>query len=59
MENELTQESTNNIVAYRLGKVGLKLIRCSETEVGDEIDRGLILLRLLNESGFKIVYEKA
>ena len=48
----------NNIMAYRLGLVGLKLIRYPEQEIGDEIDRGLVLCRLLNESGFKIVYEK-
>ena len=58
-KNELTLESTNNIMAYKLGLVGLKLIRYPGSSIGDEIDRGLVLLKLFNEAGFKIVYEKA
>lgn len=57
-KNELTLESMGNIIAYKLGKVGLELIRYPEASIGDEIDRGLVLLRLLNESGFKILHEK-
>ncbi len=44
----------NNQVAYRLGLIGLNLIKYPSEKIGDEIDRGLVLRKLLVESGFGI-----
>lgn len=52
---EIAPGLMSNVVAYRLGLAALKLIRYPEKEIGDEIDRGLILCKLLAESGFKIL----
>lgn len=45
----------SNKYAFRLGMVGLKLMRYPQEKIGDEIDRGLVLKRLLEEAGFGIV----
>jgi hypothetical protein len=45
----------DNTLAYRLGKVANVAVR---DPVGDLIDRGLILRRLLEEAGFGIVSNK-
>jgi hypothetical protein len=45
----------DNLTAYRLGEVGLQLIEYPREKIGDEIDRGLVLRRLLEESGFFLV----
>lgn len=45
----------SNDDAYRLGKLALDVGRMHVAEgVGDEIDRGLILVRLLREKGYAI-----
>jgi len=43
----------DNVLASKLGQIALE--SCSpEQKVGDSIDRGLILLRLLKEKGFEV-----
>jgi hypothetical protein len=45
----------SNDDAYRLGKLALDVGRMHVAEgVGDEIDRGLILCRLMKEKGYGI-----
>lgn len=45
-----------NADAYTVGKVALDVGRMRSAEgVGDEIDRGLILVRLLREKGYAVV----
>lgn len=44
----------NNVLAWRLGEIAI-LAGGGRKDVGDTIDRGLILLRLLNEKGFDLV----
>lgn len=46
--------SMPNTLAWRLGEVALAAGDPQRKDVGDQIDRGLILLRLLNEKGFKV-----
>ncbi len=46
--------SMDNVLAWRLGEIALKAGDRDRTDVGDPIDRGLILLRLLEEKGFEI-----
>ena len=41
-----------------LGLVGLQLMEYPREKIGDEIDRGLVLRRLLEESGFLLVCDK-
>lgn len=47
-----------NTIAWRLGEVCMDAASL-EQKVGDPIDRGLILLRLLNERGFDVVEKRA
>lgn len=42
-----------NTTAYKLGAIARDAGR-DRSDVGDLIDRGLILLRLLNEAGFEL-----
>jgi len=42
----------DNVLAYRLGKIASEAGNPNRHDVGDEIDRGLILRRLLEEKGF-------
>jgi hypothetical protein len=42
----------DNVLAYRLGEVARKASEPLPEGGGDLIDRGLVLLRLLNEAGF-------
>jgi hypothetical protein len=55
---EPLDEGIDNLTAYRLGKVGLQLIEYPREKIGDEIDRGLVLRRLLEEAGFFIVCQQ-
>ena len=41
----------DNLLAYRLGKIAREA-GGTRTDVGDDIDRGLILHHLLDEAGF-------
>jgi hypothetical protein len=43
----------DNVLAWRLGEVANKAM-APDQKAGDYIDRGLILLRLLNEAGFDV-----
>jgi hypothetical protein len=47
-----------NTIAWRLGEVCMDVASPAQ-KVGDPIDRGLILLRLLNERGFDVVEKRA
>ena len=47
-------EAMDNVLAWRLGKICLEAAS-SDQKVGDYIDRGLILRRLLDEGGFHLV----
>lgn len=44
-----------NTVAWRLGEAAKQAGNPARVDVGDLIDRGLILLRLLNELGFDVI----
>ncbi len=46
----------DNTIAYELGKVVNQTL--INKEVGDNIDKGLILCRLLNEAGFNIIQKE-
>lgn len=54
MKRPLTA-AMDNLHAWRLGQVACDAADPKSGGVGDMIDRGLILLRLLNESGFDVV----
>ncbi len=45
----------DNVIAYDLGLISIATEARSRSHAGDMIDRGLILLRLLNEGGFEVV----
>ena len=55
-KRELTA-SMDNVFASRLGQIALEAGSVDRKDVGDSIDRGLILLRLLNEKGFTVSAE--
>jgi len=57
MKRELTA-SMDNLYAARLGQIALDAGDRERKDVGDSIDRGLILLRLLNEKGFTVTAEE-
>jgi len=48
----------DNTTASLLGVVALNAGKPDRVDIGDSIDRGLILLRLLNEAGFDIVQKE-
>ena len=48
----------NNVLASKLGNIALDAGNPKRSGVGDSIDRGLILRRLLEEEGFYIVVKK-
>ena len=58
-KNELTLESMGNIIAYKLGKVGLELIRYPEASIGDEIDRGWFCLDYSMSQDLKYCMKKS
>lgn len=45
----------DNVLAYRLGQITAK-VGTQTKGVGDEIDRGLILLEELRKKGFQVIY---
>lgn len=47
----------DNVIASRLGDIAIKA-GGRRSDVGDSIDRGLILLRLLKEGGFNVIEDK-
>lgn len=46
--------SMNNQLAWRLGIIASEAGSKDRTDVGDPIDRGLVLLKLLDEKGFDV-----
>lgn len=44
----------DNVTAWKLGEVAREAGNPARPDVGDLIDRGLILLRLLHEAGFDV-----
>jgi len=48
-------EAMDNLLAGRLGRVALEAGDPQRKDVGDSIDRGLILRRLLEEKGFGVI----
>lgn len=57
MSEPLTAACDNQI-AWRLGEVAREAGALDRKDVGDLIDRGLILLRLLREAGFHVTQIK-
>lgn len=51
---EILTSAMDNVLASRLGGVALNAGNPKRDGVGDSIDRGLILRRLLEEAGFEI-----
>lgn len=53
--SEPLQVSMDNVIASRLGAIATEAGDPNHTGVGDIVDRGLILRRLLEEQGFYLV----
>lgn len=51
----LVTDGADNVVASRLGEVARK---ATKEFHADSVDQGLILLRLLKEGGFRVVYDQ-
>jgi hypothetical protein len=47
--------SMDNVLAWKLGEIAREAGNPDRRDVGDPIDRGLILRRLLEENGFLLV----
>ena len=47
--------ASDNVLMWQLGEVAREAGNPERKDVGDRIDRGLILLRLLNEKGFEVI----
>lgn len=58
MGNKPLDSAMDNVLAWKLGCIAINAGDDRE-DVGDRIDRGLILLRLLNESGFMLLHDAA
>jgi hypothetical protein len=52
---KLLDAAMDNGLAWRLGEVAREAGNLARIDVGDPIDRGLILVRLLREKGFGVV----
>lgn len=55
VRSDMLTPSMSNVTASRLGRVGLQFVNYPKEKIGDSIDAGLVLRRLLEESGFGIV----
>lgn len=55
LDNKPLDKNMDNTIAYQLGSI-LSLVE--QCPAGDNIDKGLILCRLLKESGFSIIQHK-
>lgn len=53
-ETKILSAAMDNIYAYRLGQIALAAGDSGRKDVGDAIDRGLILLAMLNAAGFAV-----
>ena len=58
MNDRALTPAMDNVLAFTLGKVAREAGSSERKDVGDDIDRGLILLRLLNEAGFDLWEKK-
>lgn len=58
MEKPLTGEM-NNLHAYNLGTVFSKIRKVERQDIGDSIDGGLILRKLVEEAGYLIIPDVA
>lgn len=54
MDSKPLDCAMDNVLAWRLGTIAREAGDINRSDVGDPIDRGLILLRLLNERGFEL-----
>lgn len=54
---KLLTPSMDNVYAYRLGLLAAAAGDPARKDVGDAIDRGLILLSMLNAAGFTVCAE--
>lgn len=59
MSDKYLTSSMDNVLAYRLGNIARSPQLHDPISIGDEIDRGLVLRRLLEQSGFGLVELKA
>jgi hypothetical protein len=55
MNNKPLTAAMDNVLASKLGKVAKAAGDPDRTDVGDSIDRGLILRRMLEEAGFGLI----
>lgn len=58
-ESKALTIAMDNIYASRLGQIASAAGDPKRTDVGDAIDRGLILLKMLNEAGFVVRVDDA
>lgn len=54
MEDRNLTATMENTTAWRLGEIARDAGNPFRKDIGDLIDRGLILIRLLNEAGFDV-----
>jgi len=57
MKDRQLTPSMSNTIAYRLGRISQE-VGTQHDGIGDFIDRGLILLRRLNEEGFYVITDE-
>lgn len=55
MNDKYLTSSMDNVLAYRLGNIARSPQLHDPISIGDEIDRGLVLRKLLEEAGFGLV----
>lgn len=54
-QGEVMDGSMSNVLAYRLGLIA-GTVGTLRKGVGDEIDRGLILVETMRKKGFHVIY---
>lgn len=57
MEPRRLDASMDNVYAWRLGMIAKEAGDPNRKDVGDPIDRGLVLLQMLNAKGFTIMVD--
>ena len=55
MRDKYLTDAMDNVLAYRLGMIARSPQLHDPINIGDEIDRGLVLRRLLEQAGFGLV----
>jgi hypothetical protein len=48
----------DNVLAFKLGAIALEAGSRERSDIGDNIDRGLVLRRLLQEQGFTLLWDE-